>query len=52
MLRVKVELDKPRVVAKPSFNTRTFGALNKIAAENWTRQMAEEKKCDDLQVIM
>ena len=28
----------------PSFNTRTFAALEKITKEHWKRQMLEEKK--------
>ena len=49
--RVKAEMDKPRVAAKPSFNTRTFDALNKITTEDWKRQMEEERKRGELSLL-
>ena len=32
------------MLTAPSFNTRTMGALNKIAEEHWRRQMEEEER--------
>lgn len=33
-----------QALATPSFNTRTFAALEKITKEHWRRQMLEEER--------
>lgn len=34
-----IELGKPKLTPKPSFNSRTLEALNKIVKEDWKREM-------------
>lgn len=37
-----------RALAMPSFNTRTFAALEKITKEHWKRQMLEEERLREM----
>lgn len=46
--RVVTHLEGQAVPPVPSFNSRTMGALNKIAEEHWKRQMKQEQEEDEL----